>query len=163
MNQIEDIKAIIDRHEKSVDYNPYDLPEAIVAYYQTRMQEARSEGLKSLKRRLQGMAIEHGERGLDLLFSEVTALCDELILSTFKAPSSEGDGEFVTVKKDTKWIYAGHRLKVLSKRPEGRFEEGYGSQYKLCLKGTEFEKKYPTSPYTFIYEMDLILEPLTNK
>lgn len=64
-----------------------------------------------------------------------------------------------TVKSNTTWIYAGHTLKILSKRDPSSIEQELelGASYKLCLVGTEFEKRYSNSPYTYIHANDLIV------
>lgn len=69
------------------------------------------------------------------------------------------------VKENTSWIYAGHTLKILEKRKASKIEEelGLGPQYKLSLKGTEFEQRYPKSPYTFIHGKDLEVDEMTDE
>lgn len=69
------------------------------------------------------------------------------------------------VKENTKWIYAGHTLKILSKRKASKIEDELqlGALYKLCLKGTKFEERYPTSPYTYIHAKDLEVDEMTDE
>lgn len=68
---------------------------------------------------------------------------------------------YVTVKPDTRWIYAGARLKVHSVyMEEGQFDEpGTGRHLRLSLIGTEFEyRNGGVQTTTVIQEKDLILE-----
>jgi hypothetical protein len=66
--------------------------------------------------------------------------------------------QWATVKPETKWIYAGHRLKVESVNVESnRFRVEDGRELRLSLVGTKFEKEHNYT-YTLIYERDLILE-----
>lgn len=67
----------------------------------------------------------------------------------------------VKVKDDSSYIYKGATLKILGiymVHKEYAWESPFkpGSvDYKLCLKGTEWESRYPKSPYTIIHENHL--------
>ena len=45
------------------------------------------------------------------------------------------------VKESTSWIYAGHTFKIISRRDMHDYSLSHnrGCEYRLCLKGTEFE------------------------
>ncbi len=64
--------------------------------------------------------------------------------------------KYATVKPNTTWIYAGHRLKVESVyMQESHFDEpGSGRYLRLSLRGTAFESKHKN---TVIQEKDLVL------
>ncbi len=68
--------------------------------------------------------------------------------------------KFVTVKPDTKWIYAGETLKVDSVYSEGneKFGETKGRYLRLSLLNTKFNERPDGSKYTttVIHEKDLI-------
>lgn len=63
--------------------------------------------------------------------------------------------KFVTVKPETKWIYAGHKFEVQSVYMENnRFAPERGRSLRIILEGTTFENRgYKT---TVIDEIDLI-------
>ena len=67
----------------------------------------------------------------------------------------------VKVKEDSSYIYKGATLKILGiymvhreYEWESPFKPG-SVEYKLCLKGTEWEARYQTAPYTIIHENHL--------
>lgn len=66
--------------------------------------------------------------------------------------------KWATVKKDTKWIYAGHRLKVNRVNLQSnKYRPEDGRELDLSLIGSEFEKSRDYKN-TYIYEKDLDLE-----
>jgi len=104
-------------------------------------------------------------------YSSATNPCSYGISPSNPIESEQGkeEGRFARVNINSKWIYAGATLKIIKIHQtyndpliEDIFPIG-SKDYKLCLKGTEWEGRHG-GDYTIIHERDLeILSPDQSK